>query len=62
MNEHGFHAKRIGNHARVLAASATKTAERILGHVVALLYGNLLDRVGHVFNGNLKKTGGHLLL
>ncbi len=61
MNKHGFHAKRIGNHASVLTASPTKTAEGILGDVVALLYGNLLDRVGHVFNGNLKKAGGHLL-
>ncbi len=36
----------------MLAARAAKTVQKIAGHVIAALHGNLLHRIGHVFDRN----------
>src|SRR5580704_15044553 len=60
MNEHAGHAERIGDQAGMLAAGAAETIERIAGHVVAALHGNLLDRVRHVLDRDLDEAVGNL--
>ena len=52
MDEHARHAERVGDEARVLAARAAEAAQRVLGDVVAALHGDVLDRVGHVLDGD----------
>src|SRR5262249_41613091 len=53
--------ERIGDQARMLAASAAETIERIAGDVVAALYGNLLDGVRHVLDRDRDEAVGNLL-
>ena len=52
MQEDARHAERVGDEAGMLAAGAAEAAERILGHVVAALDRDLLDRVRHVLDGD----------
>ena len=51
--EHARHAERVGDEAGVLAAGAAEAAQRVLGDVVAALHRDVLDRVGHVLDGDL---------
>ena len=43
----------------MLAAGPTKTLQRIVSDVIATLYGNFLDRIRHIFNGNFQKPAGN---
>ena len=52
MDQHRFHAKRVGDEAGMLAAGTAKAVEQILGDIVASLHGDLLDGVGHVLDGD----------
>ena len=61
VNQYARHAERIGNQARVLAAGAAKTVERVAGHIVAALHRNFLDRVRHVLDRDLDEAVGDLL-
>ena len=45
----------------MLPPCPAETGKRILRDIIAPLHGNLLDGIGHVFNGNGEKTIGHLL-
>ena len=58
MHMYGFHAQHIGNHAGMLPARAAKGGQRIFGHVIAALNGNLLDGVGHVFDRDAQEPVG----
>ena len=57
VDEHAGHAKRVGDRAGVLAARAAERGQHVPGHVVAALYGDLLDRVGHVLHRDLEEAG-----
>ena len=61
VDQHRFHAERVGDQASVLSAGAAETVEQIFGDVVAALHGNLLDGVGHVFDGHGDEAFGDLL-
>ncbi len=61
MDEHRFHAQRIGDQAGVLAAGAAETLQRKARDVVALLHRNLLDRICHVGHGDAQEPLGGLL-
>ncbi len=61
MQQHARHPERIGDEARVLAAGAAKTAQRVFGDVVAALHRNVLDRIRHVGDGDLEEPVGDLL-
>ena len=61
MDQHGRHAERVGDEARVLAAGAAEAVERVARHVVAALHGNLLDRVRHVLDRDLDEAVGDVL-
>ena len=61
MDEHPGHAEGIGHGAGVLAARAPEGGKHVPGDVVPALYGDLLDRVGHVLHGDLEEPGGDLL-
>jgi hypothetical protein len=54
------HAQGVGDVAGMLAAGATEAAQRVLGHVVAPLGGDLGDGVGHVLHRDLAEAVGHL--
>ena len=56
MDQHGLHAERIGDQARVLPSGGTEAVERILGDVVAALHRDLLDGVRHVLNGDAEEA------
>ena len=58
MHEHARHAERVGDEAGVLAAGAAERAQRVLGHVVAALHRDLLDRVGHVADRDVDEALG----
>lgn len=61
MREHPAHAEPVGHQAGGLAAGAAEGGQHVTGHVVAALHGDLLDRVGHVADGDLDKALGDLL-
>ena len=61
VDEHPGHAQRVGDRAGVLPARAAEHVEHVLGHVVAALHRDLLDRVGHVGHGDLDEAGRDLL-
>ena len=61
VDEDGFHPQRIGDEAGVLAAGATEALQGEAADVVALLHRDLLDRVGHVGDGDLQEALGDLL-
>ena len=61
MDQHRRHAQRVGHGAGVLAARAAEHVQDVLGHVVAALHRNLLDRVGHVGHGDLDEADRDLL-
>src|SRR5215475_16048811 len=44
----------------MLAAGAAEAVERVSSDVITALYGNLLDRVRHVFDGDLDESVGDL--
>ena len=56
MDEHARHAERIGDATRMLSRRAAEAAERVLGHVVSALHGNVLDRVRHVLDGDAQEA------
>jgi hypothetical protein len=59
--EHSPDTEKIGYRAGVLPARATEGRERVLGDIMALLNGDLLDRIGHVGDGDLQEALRHLL-
>ena len=61
MDQHRFHAERIGDQAGVLAAGAAEAVEQVFGHVVAALHRDLLDGVGHVLDGDGDEAFGDCL-
>ena len=61
MDQHRGHAEGIGDQAGVLAGGAAEAVQRVFGDVVAALHRNLLDRVGHVLDGDREEPRGHLL-
>ncbi len=61
MDEHARHAERVGNQAGVLSGRAAEAAQRVLGHVVAALHRDLLDRFGHVADRDLHEALRDLL-
>ncbi len=60
VNENARHAERIGHQARMLPAGAAEATQRVLGHVVASLDRDLLDRIGHALDGDGQKAFGDL--
>ena len=54
-----LHAKRVGHHAGMLSRRAAKAGQRIFGDVVATLHTDVLNRIGHIFNGDAQKTSGN---
>ena len=60
MNEHGCDAERVSHEAGMLAARAAERVQHILGHVVAALDGDGLDRVRHVFDRDPDEAVGDL--
>jgi hypothetical protein len=56
VQEHRRHAQRIGHEAGVLPAGAAEAVERVFRHVIAALDGDLLDRVGHVLDGDAQEA------
>ena len=48
----------VGDQAGVLAAGAAEALQREAGGVVALLHADLLDRVGHVGDGDAQEALG----
>ena len=56
-----LHAQGIGHAAGMLRPGAAETAKGVFGHIVTALHRDLLDRIGHVLDGDLKKAFGHLL-
>ena len=61
VDQHRFHAERVGDEAGVLAAGAAEAVEQIARHVIAALDGDFLDGVGHVFDGDGDEAFGDLL-
>ena len=61
MQQHRFHAERVGDQAGVLAAGPAEAVEQIFGDVVAALDRYLLDGVGHVLDRHGDEAVGHLL-
>jgi hypothetical protein len=61
MQQHRLDAERIGDEAGMLAAGAAKGVQRIAGDIIAALDRDLLDRLGHVGDGDLDEAVGDLL-
>ena len=61
MDQHAGHAEGVGHRAGVLAARPAEGGQRVPGHVVAALHGDLLDRVGHVRHRDLEEARRDLL-
>ena len=61
MDEDARHAERVGDAAGMLAAGAAEALQRVAGDVVAARDRDLLDRVGHVADGDVDEALGHLL-
>ncbi len=61
MGEHGGNRERIGDEAGVLATSAAEGHEGVARDVVAALYRDLLDRIGHVGHGDVDEALGQRL-
>ena len=61
MDVHTLHSERVGHHASVLPTGATEAGQRVFRHVIAALHTDVLDRIGHVFNGDAKEACGNFL-
>ena len=61
MQQDMLHAQRIGNEAGVLSTRAAERIQQIARHVVAALNADLLDGIGHVFDGDGQEAFRHLL-
>ncbi len=61
MDQHPRHAERVGDETGVLPAGPAEAVERVVGHVVAALHRDLLDRIGHVLDRDLDEAVGDLL-
>ncbi len=61
MQQHRFHAERVGDQAGMLAAGRAEALQCVLGDVIALLHRDLLDRVGHVLDRDADEAVGDLL-
>ena len=60
MNQDLGHAERVGDETGMLPAGAAEAVERVTRDVVAALHRDLLDRVRHVFDGNLDEAIGNV--
>jgi hypothetical protein len=58
MNQHPGHTERVGDQAGVLAAGAAEAVQRVTGDVVAALYRDFLDRIGHVLDRDANEAVG----
>src|SRR5438874_1523539 len=61
MNQNTGDAERIGYRAGMLATGAAEATERVAGHVIAALHGDMLDGIGHVLHGDGQKPVRDLL-
>ena len=61
MQQHGLDAERVRDQAGVLASGPAEGVQRIARDVVAALHRDLLDRLGHVGDGDLDEAVGDLL-
>ena len=58
VDEHGLHAELVGHQACMLAARAAEALQREARRVVPLLHRDLLDRIGHVGDGDAEEALG----
>ncbi len=58
MRQHLRHAQRIGHAACMLAARAAERRQYIVRDIVAALYRDLLDRIGHAADRDLQEALG----
>ena len=56
MQQDGFDTKALGHAAGMLAARAAEAIQKIALHIMAARDGNFLDRLRHMFNGDIEKT------
>ena len=61
MHQNDIHSQNISDQTGMLSAGAAKTLQRIIGHIIATLHRNLLDRIRHVLDGDPQKAIGNLL-
>ena len=61
MDQHFGHAQSVRHQTGVLPARAAKALQGVLGHIMAPLHADLLDRVGHVVDGDMQKAFGDIL-
>ena len=61
MDQHRLHPQRISHQTGMLARRPAKGVERVFRHIIAALNADLLDRIGHVLDGDGQKALGHLL-
>ena len=54
-------AQLVGDQAGVLSAGAAKTLQGVMRDVIAACHRHLLDRIGHVLDGDLDETLRHFL-
>ena len=60
VDQHLFHPQRISDQTGMLPPRPAKAVQQIAGHVMAALDRDLLDRIGHVFDGNADEPFGGL--
>ena len=56
MDENPFHSKSIGHKTRVLPTCPAKAGHCVLRDIIAALYTDLLDRVGHVLDRDAQEA------
>ena len=61
MHQNDIHPQNISNQTGMLPPRTAKTLQRIIGHIIAPLYRDFLDRVRHILNGDPQKPVGNLL-
>jgi hypothetical protein len=59
MDEDRLHTELVGHQTGMLAAGAAEALQGVAGDVVALLDRDLLDRIGHVGDGDAEEALGH---
>ena len=59
MDQDPADAERVGDQAGMLPAGAAEAYQGISGHIMAACDRDLLDRIGHVFDGDSNEPFGH---
>ena len=61
MDHHPRHTQRFGHQTGMLPSGSTKTLKRIRRDIMAALYADFLDRIGHILHSDIQKPLRHIL-